>query len=345
MEIAKYGTYTLQDFLDDDDFLQFVISPTKNDTSFWQAVTAMYPAQKEIIDEAAHIILAYRKQDVFTNEANQQKVWNRIEGTLHGKRIVKQKVFRLNTFLRVAAMILLVSSVGIAFWILKYNSKNEIVTAFGELRTVTLPDNSIVILNGNSKLSYSNNWDKKSREVWISGEGFFSVKHINKDPRHIKATERFIVHCNDVNIEVLGTSFNVRNRHNKTNVGLVSGKIMLEYLDRASHNNRLLVMKPGDYVEYAHRKVVTQKKLAVPEKLTQWTNHQLLFNNATLSQIGEIMTDDYGYHIDYTDPAIANLKIEGEISVSNVDELLETISTTLSVKVTQTDKNITITKN
>jgi ferric-dicitrate binding protein FerR (iron transport regulator) len=57
------------------------------------------------------------------------------------------------------------------------------------------------------------------------------------------------------------------------------------------------------------------------------------------------MTDDYGYHIDYTDPAIANLKIEGEISVSNVDELLETISTTLSVKVTQTDKNITITKN
>jgi ferric-dicitrate binding protein FerR (iron transport regulator) len=345
MEIAKYASYTLQDFLDDDDFLQFVINPSQSDISFWQSVTAMYPAQKEIIDEAAQIILAYRKQDVFTNEANQQKVWNRIEGTLLGKGTVKQKVFRLNTFLRVAAMILLVSSAGIAFWILKHNSKSEIVTAFGELRTVTLPDNSIVILNGNSKLSYANNWDKKAREVWISGEGFFSVKHINKDPRHIKVTERFIVHCNDVNIEVLGTSFNVRNRHNKTNVGLVSGKIMLEYLDLASHNNKLLVMKPGDYVEYAHRKVVTQKKLAVPEKLTQWTNHQLLFNNATLSQIGEVMTDDYGYHIDYTDPAIANLKIEGEISVSNVDELLETISTTLSVKVTQTDKNITITKN
>ena len=345
MEIAKYASYTLQDFLDDDDFLQFVINPSKSDISFWQSVTAMYPAQKENIDEAAQVILAYRKQDVFTNETNQQKVWNRIEGTLHGKSTVKQKVFRLNTFLRVAAMILLVSSAGIAFWMLKHNSKSEIVTAFGELRTVTLPDNSIVILNGNSKLSYANNWDKKSREVWISGEGYFSVKHINKDPRHIKTTERFIVHCNDVNIEVLGTSFNVRNRHNRTNVGLVSGKIVLEYLDLSSHDNRLLVMKPGDYVEYAHRKVVAQKKLAVPEKLKQWTRHQLLFNNATLSQIGEVMTDDYGYHIDYTDPAIANLKIEGEISVSNVDELLETISTTLSVRVTQSNKNITITKN
>jgi ferric-dicitrate binding protein FerR (iron transport regulator) len=345
MEIAKYASYTLQDFLDDDDFIQFVINPSKSDISFWQSVTAMYPAQKENIDEAAQVILAYRKQDVFTNEANQQKVWNRIEGTLDGKSTVKQKVFRLNTFLRIAAMILLVSSAGIAFWMLKHNSKSEIVTAFGELRTVTLPDNSIVILNGNSKLSYANNWDKKSREVWISGEGYFSVKHINKDPRHIKTTERFIVHCNDVNIEVLGTSFNVRNRHNRTNVGLVSGKIVLEYLDLSSHDNRLLVMKPGDYVEYAHRKVVAQKKLAVPEKLTQWTSHQLLFNNATLSQIGEVMTDDYGYHIDYTDPAIANLKIEGEISVSNVDELLETISTALSVRVTQSNKNITITKN
>lgn len=345
MEFAKYSTYTLQDFLDDDDFLRFVISPSITDTNFWQSFTALYPGQREIVDEASKIILAYRKQDVFTNEANQQKVWERIETTLQDKGAIKQKIFYLNRFLRIAAMVLLVSSAGVAFWMIKYNSKNEVVTAFGELRTVTLPDNSVVILNGNSKLTYSNNWDKQSREVWISGEGFFNVKHLNKDPRHIKTTERFIVHCNDVNIEVLGTSFNVRNRHNKTNIGLVSGKIRLEYLDSVLKNNRLLVMKPGDYVEYAQKHLVAQKKLAVPEKLTEWTNHQLSFNNATLAQISEIMTDDYGYHIDFSNPDLAGLKIEGEISVSNVEELLETISTTLSVKITRSDKNITITKN
>jgi transmembrane sensor len=345
MEIAKYSTYTLQDFLDDDNFLRFVINPSVNDADFWEAVTATYPAQKENVDEAAQIILAYRKQDVFTNAANQQKVWDRIGTTLQENREVKPKVFRLNTFLRVAAMFLLISSVGVAFWLVKYNNQNEIATGFGELRTVTLPDNSVVILNGNSKLTYSNNWDKKSREVWISGEGFFNVKHLNKDPRHIKTTERFIVHCNDVNIEVLGTSFNVRNRHNKTNVGLVSGKIRLEYKDPASANSHLLVMKPGDYVEYSNKHVTTQKKLPIPEKLTEWTNHQLVFNNATLAQIGEVMTDDYGYRIDYADSAVANLKIEGEISVSNVDELLETISTTLPVKIKQEDKNINIQKN
>jgi transmembrane sensor len=345
MDIANYSTYTLQDFLDDDDFLRFVISPSQNDTNFWQTVKTFYPNQKENIDEASKIILAYRKQDVFTNEANQQKVWNRIEATLQQQGAVKQKIFHLNRFLRIAATILLVSSVGIAYWAVKYNSKTEITTAFGELRTVTLPDNSVVVLNGNSKLSYSGNWDKNSREVWITGEVFFKVKHINQDPRHIKTTERFIVHCNDVNIEVLGTSFNVRNRHNKTNVGLVTGKIRLEYIDQASTKNKSLIMKPGDYVEYAQKHVVAQKKLAVPEKLTEWTKHQLLFNNASLAQISEVITDDYGYHIDFANPQLASLKIEGEISVSNIDELLETITTTLSVKITQTDKNITITSN
>jgi len=347
MQLTKYGTYAVPDFLNDDDFVRFVIAPTEADINFWQSVTTVYPAQQEVIDEASKIILAYRNQDVFTNESNQQKVWGKIEATLQSQPqpAPKQKIFVLNRFMRVAAMLVLISSVGVAFWLYKHNAKTDIATAFGEVRTVTLPDNSIVILNGNSKLSYVNNWDKKSREVWISGEGFFNVRHLNKDPRHIKTTERFIVHCNDVSIEVLGTSFNVRTRHNKTDIGLISGKIRLEYVDKASTGKQQLIMKKGDYVEYAQKHLVEQKKLAVPEKLTGWTSHQLVFSNTTLAHICEVLTDDYGYHIDIPDAKLADLKIEGEISVSNVEELLETISTTLSVKVTYADKNITITEN
>ena len=65
---------------------------------------------------------------------------------------------------------------------------------------------------------------------------------------------------------------------------------------------------------------------------------------AVLAVISEIMTDDYGYHVDFSSPELATLKIEGEINVPNVDELIETISTTLPVKIIRTDKNISITK-
>jgi len=341
MQIAKYSNYTLPDFLEDDDFLRFVINPSHNDTVFWQQVETAYPRQKEIIAEASKIITAYRKQDVFTNEANQSKVWLRIESSLQRDR-GKPKIFTLNRFLRVAAMLLLVSSVGIALWLIK-GRPNEIDTTYGELSTVTLPDGSTVVLNGNSKLTYSDNWDKNSREVWINGEGLFNVKHINKEPDHIKPSERFIVHCADMDIEVLGTTFNVRSRHNKTNVGLVQGKIRLDYVDAAS-GKQSLIMKPGDYVQHAYKKALTRIILPAPEKITKWTKHQLLFNNASLAQIGEVMTDDYGYHVDFSNADLTTLKIEGEINVPNVDELIETISTTLPVKIIRTDKNITITK-
>jgi transmembrane sensor len=341
MQIAKYSNYTLPDFLEDDDFLRFVINPSQNDIIFWQNVIREYPQQKDIIVEASKIITGYRKQAVFTNEDNQLKVWQRIEASLQ-KDQAKPKIFTLNRYLRVAAMLLLVSSIGIVLWLIK-GRQNEIDTNFGELRTFTLPDGSTVVLNGNSKLAYSDNWDKNSREVWITGEALFNVKHINKDPRHIKTTERFIVHCSDVNIEVLGTTFNVRNRHNKTNVGLVSGKIRLDYIDPVA-KKQSLVMKPGDYVEYAHKALLARVTLPVPEKITKWTKHQLLFNDATLAQISEIMTDDYGYHVDFSNPDLANLRIEGEINVPSVEELIETISTTLPVKIIRTDKNITITK-
>lgn len=342
MQIAKYSNYTLSDFLEDDDFVRFVINPSPNDILLWQEVAFQYPALQESITQASGIIAAYRKQEIFTNAENQAQVWGRITATLQAEK-PRTKIFTLNRLMRVAAMFLLITSIGISIWLLNRGGNNEIGTAFGELRTVNLPDGSTVVLNGNSKLSYKNNWDKNAREVWISGEGLFNVKHINKDPRHIKATERFIVHCSDMNIEVLGTTFNVRTRHNKTDVGLVQGKIRVDYVDPAS-SKQSLIMKPGDFVQYARRKAIARTFLPQPEKITKWTKHQLLFNDATLGQISEIMTDDYGYHVEFANPELTKLKIEGEINVPNVDELIETISTTLPLKITRSDKNITITK-
>ncbi|MEO3403405.1 FecR domain-containing protein [Mucilaginibacter sp. CAU 1740] len=342
MQTAKYSTYTLADFLEDDDFVRFVVNPSPNDILFWHEVVFQYPALQETISQASSVISAYRKQEIFTNAENQEQVWQRITSTLQTQQ-PRAKIFTMQRFMRVAAIFLLISSVAVTLWLLNKNSNNEIGTAFGELRTVNLPDGSTVVLNGNSKLSYKNNWDKNAREVWISGEGLFKVKHINRDPSHVKPTERFIVHCSDMNIEVLGTTFNVRTRHNKTDVGLVQGKIRVDYVDPAS-SKQSLIMKPGDFVQYARKKAIARTFLPQPEKITKWTKHQLLFNDATLAQISEIMTDDYGYHVTLANPDLAALKIEGEINVPNVEELIETISTTLPVKITRSDKNITITK-
>ncbi|MDB5088227.1 MAG: hypothetical protein JWR09_2221, partial [Mucilaginibacter sp.] len=295
MDYSKYATYTLQNFLDDDFFIQWVISPDEETNLFWNSVIDQFPGKKDTITQAAQIITAYRKQDTFYNEDRQALVWNRIETGILERHAVKPKIFRMPQYLRIAAMLLLVSSVGLALWL--YNKDRTVTTTYGEVRTVTLPDQSIVVLNGNSTIKYAAHWEKGPREVWISGEGFFKVRHINRDTLHIKTSERFIVHCSDVNIEVLGTTFNVKNRHNKTNVGLVNGKIRVDYFDSVLTSHNALVMKPGDYIEYAHKHLVEKRKLAEPVKITSWTQHLLRFSDATLNEITETLQDDYGYHV------------------------------------------------
>ena len=200
-------------------------------------------------------------------------------------------------------------------------------------------------LNGNSSLSYTGDWNKNTaREVWIKGEGYFNVTHINTDSTHIKPTERFIVHCGDVNIEVLGTTFNVKARHGKTNVALITGKIRIDYTGTEAGKNAV-VMAPGDYVEYAAKKLLVNKKLLKPALVSTWRASEISFTDATLKEIRETLQDNYGYTVDIKDTTLLSLKIEGDISVSNVTDLLDVVATTLNIKIEQpVEKHINITK-
>ena len=257
-----------------------------------------------------------------------------------------KKVFSMPAFMRVAAAIIIMSA--LSFWLINRNNHPKqlaFATSFGEVKTITLPDQSQVTLNGNSSISYAGNWNKKSvREVWIKGEGYFNVTHINKDTSNIKPAETFIVHCGDVDIEVLGTTFNVKARHGKTNVALITGKIRIDYTD-PNAGKKAVVMAPGDYVEYAAKKLLVSKHLAKPTQVSVWKSNEISFTDATLKEITETLQDSYGYTVNVKDTSLLSLKIEGDISVNNTADLLDVVATTLNIKIEQpSDKHITITK-
>ena len=312
MNFEKYTQFTLQDFLADDDFIQWVINPNEQRTAFWQSFINAEPSQKKIVQQAAETILQYRSQDSFQNEAHKDLLWQRIEASIR-KEVAPapKKIFSMPAFMRVAAAIIIVAA--LSFWLIsKNNSPKELAfaTGFGEVKTITLPDQSQVTLNGNSSISYASNWDKKSiREVWIKGEGYFNVTHLNKDSNNIKPAETFVVHCGDVDIEVLGTTFNVKARHGKTNVALITGKIRIDYTDITA-GKKAVIMAPGDYVEYAAKKLLVSKHLAKPAQVTVWKSNEISFTDATLKEITETLQDSYGYSVTVKDTSLLSLKIE-----------------------------------
>jgi transmembrane sensor len=344
MSPVNYAEFQLQDFLEDDFFVQWVIRPNVNTDTFWQSFIENNPHKKETVQQAADMIRMYRRQAFFGNETNKEQVWQKITESVNIAE-KKKKVFRLPVFIRVAAAILIVAAA--ALWLFNnYGGEKTITvaTAAGEIKKITLPDQSTVTLNGKTTLSYSNSWDGESpREVWISGEGYFDVKHLNKDSSQVNPSDRFIVHCGDVNIEVLGTTFNVKARSGKTNVALLTGKIRIDYVNKASKS---LIMAPGDYVEYAGKELMVNKKLAKPAQVTAWTNtDEISFTDATLKEITETLENRFGYTVNAQDTTLYGLKIEGDITVSNVADLLDVVATTLNVVIEQTaNKHITISK-
>jgi ferric-dicitrate binding protein FerR (iron transport regulator) len=340
MDFAKYAAYSVTDFLADDAFLDSVLEPTPQTTLFWSQLAERYPAQQENLAQAAAIVRGYRQQDTFADSALEAELWQRIAAEVGPAPLVaaRPRARRWPVLLRVAAAVLPLG-IGMGLW--WYGQDQQVQTAYGEIKTVNLPDGTQVLLNGNSSLTYQRGWGRSTRQVWLRGEGFFKVTHLNQDPAHVQPGERFVVHCRGLNVEVLGTTFNVNDRPGRVNVGLVTGKIRLT--TALPHQApTALTLAPGDYVEYAARHLSAPRRLAHPEHLATWSQRQFVFTNARLGAILKNLQDTYGYQVTYAHPEAANLQIEGEINVAGVAELLETLSASLHVHIVQQGRHLVV---
>lgn len=348
MNNEKYATYGLEDFLDDDAFIRWVSGKEQDlvAAQFWSEFPLQYPSAAANFEFAVSVIRTYRSQEVWENRDNKAHVLERITATIGaGKGRRPALLRRMNTWLRAAAIALIVTAGGYMLYTkLGKPAQQVIATGYGEKRSITLPDHSVVILNATSSITFKEKWDTASaREVWVEGEAFFDVKHLNRDTANIRRGQRFLVHSNGLTIEVLGTSFNVRSRHGKTKVGLVTGKIRVGF-GEASAAHEKVVMLPGDYIEYADNRLLLTKKIDKPESIKRWTQVPLTFTDATLNEIIETLQDNYGYTVKVSEQSIKTLKIEGDINVANVEELLTVVTTTLNVRIDQpSEKELVIT--
>jgi len=118
------------------------------------------------------------------------------------------------------------------------------VTRDGEKKQVVLPDGSKVYLNEKSRLVYNEAWKEAgSRRVRLSGEAYFQVEEKTHEGKPVK----FVVATSNLEVEVLGTEFDVQTRMEQTRVFLNSGEVQLKINGRSGP----ISMTPGEMVEYS----------------------------------------------------------------------------------------------
>jgi ferric-dicitrate binding protein FerR (iron transport regulator) len=190
---------------------------------------------------------------------------------------------------RVAAVgVLLVVAISLYFYLRLDQEYIIHQTAFGQTKTVRLPDRSTVQLNANSQLKYSRWPGKGPREVFLRGEAFFSVMHT-------ASHQKFIVHSPDMDVEVLGTEFNVSNRRGTTQVMLRTGKVRLHLESEPAIKE--IVMAPGDLVKYAQATRSLTRSKTDADLHTAWRMGELVLNKTTLREIVQLLEDNYGLKV------------------------------------------------
>ena len=126
--------------------------------------------------------------------------WAKLESSLIMEASPKGKKLSMISIMSIAASILLV--LGLSFYSYQYFYTDLVSTALAQTSTFNLPDASEVSLNENSELVFQKAFNRQERRVTLKGEGFFKVKPNKERP--------FIVETSEIEVIVLGTSFNVK---------------------------------------------------------------------------------------------------------------------------------------
>ncbi len=293
----------------------------------------------EIMDEdALRQLASQQKLPPGTSEEMLKGTWAEIY-----KKVPVQKSQPTLRFpvLRMAAAITGILCIAAAAYFLYFNSTDTFyATGFGETQQIVLPDSSVVILNANSRLTLSPAWEdwqhtKKTetlREVWLEGEAFFEVYHLAHP-----APSKFIVHTNNLQVEVLGTKFNVNTRRNKTQVVLNTGKVKV-----TDPQKEAMIMQPGDLVAYSVSDKKFHKKIVDPAQLTAWKEGRFAFDSTPIKSIAQMLEDTYGYSVNIEGEILANRKFTANIPSHNVETLLVLIAESLDVEIERTENEINI---
>ncbi|MFQ5706093.1 MAG: FecR family protein [bacterium] len=220
--------------------------------------------------------------------------------------------------LRIAAVLLLAI---LSIWTVRAFLFSEVAVATqnGERQTVQLPDGSEVELNAASRLTYSKNFAKKSRRVALQGEAFFQVRK-NERP--------FVVRLKAAEVEVLGTSFNIRDRGEETTVVVARGQVA--FTTRARPGNRVLLHR-GEMSRIVEGREPSPPQPVDLDNYLAWRQGRLEFERTPLDEVFAELQRQFDVQFHFSNPNLNGQTLTASFQKGqSLEEILTAICLTLN---------------
>ncbi len=233
-------------------------------------------------------------------------------------------------WMKVAAAVIVLVSLG---W-LGYNLfstdtavKELVVQTQQQVVSDTLSDGSVVVLNKNSSISYPSKFKGNTRKVNLKGEAFFNVTPDKQKP--------FVIDVNDVQVTVVGTSFNIKSHQGQTEVLVETGIV------RVTKNGKTVELKAGEKILVGAADTAMAAKQVVSDQLyNYYRSKEFVCDDTPLWKLVEVLNEAYGTNIEIGRAELKNLRMNTTFVNESLDQVLEVIRLTFSIKVTKTGDKI-----
>ena len=291
--------------------------------------------------ENEQTLLVAKKVDLYfqlkkyPSESAWEKVQNKIQIKSSNKKVRFSRLIS-NPVMRIAAALLFAVILSVAGYNMFTNWRAsgqmiELTSSTQSVKTVTLPDGTLVSLNSDTQLSYPKRFGNHTREVSIIGEAFFDVQPNKRKP--------FIIHAGKALIKVLGTSFNV-NAYPDSQLMVVivnTGKVQVRNnIDESKQSNEL-ILNPGDKGTLVLSNNAMSKTTNENLNFMAWKTHDLIFKATSLGEVIGLLEKVYKVSIHLNDPKLNELLLTAHFNNYSLDFILKVIEATFQMETQKID--------
>lgn len=299
------------------DSLNNWMAASDENRKYFSDITLIYEASGKI----------FSQQKVNTSDA-----WNSFRRTLpfQEKKSIINSI--TSSFYAKAAAILLIGGIGYLFYYFSNTAEKQITLAPTLSYTLndTLPDGTFISLNQKSAITYSSLFNKKNRELKLTGEAYFHVQHNQDLP--------FIVNAGNVFIKDVGTSFNIKANPADSTILVYVEEGSVDFYSKQEAGITLTKDETGIYNKTAAS--FRKREDTVSNGKIDNTVPTLKFEGASLRAVIDTLNHAYHVHIVLSCSKLETLKLTAAFSEATVNPIVETIAETLDLSVTKTTGTI-----
>jgi transmembrane sensor len=300
-----------------------------------------YQAGQTTIEETRRVEAWYESMgdtseqpvDSVEDKAVQQRMWAYIKVKTDSETVVRAlPIYRQNWFRVAASVLLLVGLFGYGLWQWSAGRKEPVELLSVQMNNtkqpmhIRLDDGSDVTLEPGSFLRYPSHFSATKREVFLTGEAFFSVTRQPQRP--------FLVITDRVVTRVLGTSFRVKAFGGKANVSVTVRTGKVSVFSRSTANtaakelNNAVVLVPNQRAVFYPADARLVKTLAENPVLLMPDNQQPDFNfvDTPLPVVFDRLEKAYGVDFVYDADALARCTLTARLGDESLYEKLVLIS-------------------